>query len=149
MKNHYKNIHDIIDISDDSDVTLDTLRKYQDSIDDADYDAKNWLELILTIYTNQAEDQIKRDTKSAKNALATLSYSELSAALYIFTEISDISTVVIGNVAKEGGFSRSVVGNAISKLTSSGMIEARSLGVKGTHIKVLNKKLIEEISKLS
>ncbi|TGV28048.1 GTP-sensing pleiotropic transcriptional regulator CodY, partial [Mesorhizobium sp. M00.F.Ca.ET.186.01.1.1] len=36
----------------------------------------------------------------------------------------------------------------VRKLGSSGVIESRSLGMKGTFIKVLNEKLLPELEKL-
>ncbi|HBM75829.1 MAG TPA: GTP-sensing pleiotropic transcriptional regulator CodY, partial [Clostridiaceae bacterium] len=40
-----------------------------------------------------------------------------------------------------------VIVNALRKLESAGVIESRSLGMKGTHIKILNDKLLEELKK--
>ena len=108
----------------------------------------NWLSLIIHIYERQLAQASHNDTQAAKAALATLSYSELSSALFILKEITDIKTIVIGHIAKESGFSRAIIGNAISKLASAGILEARSLGVKGMHLKIINKKIIEEIHKL-
>ncbi|MBJ3788582.1 GTP-sensing pleiotropic transcriptional regulator CodY, partial [Bacillus sp. OA1] len=43
---------------------------------------------------------------------------------------------------------RSVIVNALRKLESAGVIESRSLGMKGTYIKVLNDKFLHELAKL-
>jgi transcriptional pleiotropic repressor len=41
-----------------------------------------------------------------------------------------------------------VVVNALRKLEGTGMIETRSLGMKGTHIRIINLLLAEELEKL-
>ncbi|MCL6581371.1 MAG: GTP-sensing pleiotropic transcriptional regulator CodY, partial [Firmicutes bacterium] len=51
-------------------------------------------------------------------------------------------------IADRVGITRSVIVNALRKFESAGVIESRSLGMKGTHIKVLNDYLLEEIRKL-
>jgi transcriptional pleiotropic repressor len=45
------------------------------------------------------------------------------------------------------GITRSVIVNALRKFESAGVIESRSLGMKGTYIKVLNPYLLEQLSK--
>jgi len=37
--------------------------------------------------------------------------------------------------------------NALRKLESAGIIESRSLGMKGTYLKVLNQQFIKELEK--
>ena len=46
------------------------------------------------------------------------------------------------------GITRSVIVNALRKFESAGVIESRSLGMKGTYIKVLNSALLDELGKL-
>ncbi|HTG68743.1 MAG TPA: hypothetical protein VL921_05750 [Candidatus Udaeobacter sp.] len=43
---------------------------------------------------------------------------------------------------------RSVIVNALRKLESAGVIETRSLGMKGTYIKILNQQLLQELEKI-
>ncbi|EFR90969.1 GTP-sensing transcriptional pleiotropic repressor CodY, partial [Listeria innocua FSL S4-378] len=43
---------------------------------------------------------------------------------------------------------RSVIVNALRKLESAGVIDSRSLGMKGTFIRVLNDKFLVELEKL-
>ena len=43
------------------------------------------------------------------------------------------------------GVTRSVIVNALRKLESAGLIESRSLGMKGTYIKVLSSLFVEEL----
>ena len=80
-------------------------------------------------------------------ALEVLSYSELEAVKYIFTEISgNEGFLVASKLAEEYRLTRSVIVNALRKLESAGVIDARSLGMKGTYIKVLNDCLYQELA---
>ena len=45
------------------------------------------------------------------------------------------------------GITRSVIVNALRKLESAGIIESRSLGMKGTYLKVLISDIFEEVKK--
>jgi transcriptional pleiotropic repressor len=51
-------------------------------------------------------------------------------------------------VADRVGVTRSVIVNALRKLESAGIIESRSLGMKGTFIKVLSPLFVEELGVL-
>lgn len=44
-------------------------------------------------------------------------------------------------MAKEVGITRTVIVNALKKVESAGLIQTKSYGVKGTHIKVMNDKI--------
>ncbi len=78
-----------------------------------------------------------------------LSYSELEAIEHIIRELGTESEglLVASKIADQAGITRSVIVNALRKLESAGVIESRSLGMKGTYIKVLNNKLLEEMAK--
>lgn len=84
------------------------------------------------------------DVKSALNALT---YSEIESIIKIIECLNGVDGVLISsNIAKELEISRSVIVNALKKLESASIIETRSLGVKGTYIKIINDKLYDEIS---
>ena len=86
---------------------------------------------------------------TVKIALATLSYSEMRAAISIFKELDgEEGLLVASKVADEAHITRSVIVNALRKFESAGLIESRSLGMKGTFIKVLNRHLLEELEKM-
>ncbi|MCY0903018.1 MAG: hypothetical protein OWU32_12700, partial [Firmicutes bacterium] len=51
-------------------------------------------------------------------------------------------------LADRAGITRSVIVNALRKLESAGVIESRSLGMKGTYIRVLNEKLIPQLDRV-
>lgn len=82
-------------------------------------------------------------------AIGTLSYSELEAVEHIFNELKGTEGLLVASkIADKVGITRSVIVNALRKFESAGVIESRSLGMKGTHIKILNDKLMEELKKL-
>ncbi|MGM0844590.1 MAG: GTP-sensing pleiotropic transcriptional regulator CodY [Bacillota bacterium] len=82
-------------------------------------------------------------------AISSLSYSELEAIEHIFEELDgNEGLLVASKIADRVGITRSVIVNALRKLESAGVIESRSLGMKGTYIKVLNDKFLIELEKL-
>ena len=83
-------------------------------------------------------------------AIGILSYSELEAIEHILKELDGSEGLLVASkVADKAGITRSVIVNALRKFESAGVVESRSLGMKGTHIKILNDKLLEELKKLS
>ncbi len=91
-----------------------------------------------------------REKATVQIALATLSFSELKAADAIISKLDGMEGLLIASkVADENKITRSVIVNALRKFESAGIIESRSLGMKGTYIKVLNKHLLGEIGKQS
>lgn len=82
-------------------------------------------------------------------AISSLSYSELEAIEHIFEELNGKEGLLVASkIADRVGITRSVIVNALRKLESAGVIESRSLGMKGTYIKVLNDKFLFELEKL-
>ena len=81
-------------------------------------------------------------------AINTLSYSELKAVHAIFEALDgEEGRLTASSIADEIGITRSVIVNALRKLESAGIIESRSLGMKGTYLKVLNQQFIKELEK--
>ncbi|MDR2611221.1 MAG: GTP-sensing pleiotropic transcriptional regulator CodY, partial [Clostridiales Family XIII bacterium] len=81
-------------------------------------------------------------------AIGTLSYSEIEAIQQIFSELNGMEGLLVASkIADRSGITRSVIVNALRKLESAGVIESRSLGMKGTHIKILNNKFIDELKR--
>ncbi|MCZ2257037.1 GTP-sensing pleiotropic transcriptional regulator CodY [Sporosarcina sp. G11-34] len=81
-------------------------------------------------------------------AINSLSYSEHEAIEHIFKELDgEEGLLVASKIADRVGITRSVIVNALRKLESAGVIESRSLGMKGTYIKVLNNKFLSELEK--
>lgn len=88
----------------------------------------------------EKEDE-ERNLETVKMAINTLSYSEHEAVKKIFMELEDDEGILIASkIADKSNITRSVIVNALRKLESAGVIESRSLGMKGTHIRITNEK---------
>mgnify|MGYP000019751730 CR=1 FL=1 len=61
----------------------------------------------------------------------------------------DEGLLVASKIADKSGITRSVIVNALRKLESAGVIESRSLGMKGTRIKITNEFLRDEMNNIS
>ena len=97
----------------------------------------------------QAAEETRRTT-TVRIALDALSYSEQAAAKRLFQSLNGPQGLVVtSHIADEMGITRSVIVNALRKLESAGVIETRSLGMKGTFIRVLNPLLPEAFQGLS
>ncbi|WP_425449199.1 GTP-sensing pleiotropic transcriptional regulator CodY [Dethiothermospora halolimnae] len=104
---------------------------------------------ILRAKSDEIEEEARRKAV-VQMAIGTLSYSELEAVEHIFNELEgDEGLLVASKIADRAGITRSVIVNALRKFESAGVIESRSLGMKGTHIKILNKKLKDELKKVT
>ena len=104
----------------------------------------------LQILNERAKDleETSRNRLSVQMAIRALSYSELESMKHIIAEINGYEGVAIASkVADRVGVTRSVIVNALRKLESAGLIESRSLGMKGTYIKVLSPLLFEYLDK--
>lgn len=102
---------------------------------------------ILYQQSRNIEENV-RSTTAVQMAISTLSYSELIAVQAIFKALQgDEGRLTASNIADEIGITRSVIVNALRKLESAGIIESRSLGMKGTYLKVLNHRFKEELNK--
>ncbi|WP_026835621.1 transcriptional regulator [Eubacterium xylanophilum] len=89
-----------------------------------------------------SESRMKQDVDSAVSILSPL---EKKAIMNVLGEVdSGESTIVVSQVAKESGITRTVIINALKKMESAGLLETKSMGVKGTNIKVLNSIIYEE-----
>ncbi|WP_047151642.1 GTP-sensing pleiotropic transcriptional regulator CodY [Aneurinibacillus tyrosinisolvens] len=105
----------------------------------------------MEILRERAEEieQEARSKAVVQMAIGSLSYSELEAVEHIFEELDGREGLLVASkIADRVGITRSVIVNALRKLESAGVIESRSLGMKGTYIKILNEKLLPELEKL-
>lgn len=98
---------------------------------------------------SDAHEEVVRKKAVVQMAISTLSYSEFEAVIHIFEELNGEEGLLIASkIADKAGITRSVIVNALRKFESAGVIETRSLGMKGTYIRVLNEHLLEELSKI-
>jgi transcriptional pleiotropic repressor len=95
---------------------------------------------------NRNIEERSRDRVSVQMAMRALSYSEVESMKHIMAELDGHEGVAIASkVADRVGVTRSVIVNALRKLESAGLIESRSLGMKGTYIKILSPLFVEEL----
>ncbi|MDE1548445.1 GTP-sensing pleiotropic transcriptional regulator CodY [Jeotgalibaca caeni] len=81
-------------------------------------------------------------------ALQSLSFSEMEAVSEIFRTIEELEARInASQIAAKKGITRSVIVNALRKLESARVLESKSLGMKGTYIKVLSPILFDELKK--
>ena len=93
------------------------------------------------------EERIRKEAV-IKIAFTTLSFSEWEAIVGILTELKSNEGILIASkVADRLNITRSVIVNAMRKFQSAGLIETKSLGMKGTYIKIRNEYLLDEIKK--
>lgn len=105
------------------------------------------LEIMRSI--NEENSEEIRKSAIVKSAISTLSFSEQEAIKHIFEELKGNEGILVASkVADRVGITRSVIVNALRKFESAGVIESRSLGMKGTYIKILNDILKSEIDKI-
>ena len=98
---------------------------------------------LLNFQREEDEKNIRRRT-AVTMAVNTLSYSELRAVSAILGELNGNEGQLTASViADRIGITRSVIVNALRKLESAGIIESKSLGMKGTYIKVLKEYFLE------
>lgn len=97
----------------------------------------------------KGKEEESRARALAHLAVDSLSFSELQAAKYLIdaVRLSSDGIVVSSQIADEHGVTRSVIVNSIRKLESAGTLESRSLGMKGTHLRVLNPYVEDEITR--
>lgn len=102
---------------------------------------------IMRIRTERIEEEARKKA-SVQIAVATLSYSEREAIEHIMAELNGKEGLLIASrIADKVGITRSVIVSALRKFESANVIESRSLGMKGTYIRVLNDYLLPELQK--
>jgi len=104
----------------------------------------------MEILRDRAEE---RETEARNKAIVSvavqsLSFSEFEAVEQIFEELDGKEGLLVASkIADRAGITRSVIVNALRKLESAGVIETRSLGMKGTYIRILNPQLLQELDR--
>ncbi len=131
--------------------TLVLVRFNEEFIDDDLILAEYGSTIIAMEILRERTERMEQDARSkavVHVAVESLSYSELEAVEQIFNELDGPDGLLVASkIADRAGITRSVIVNALRKLESAGVIETRSLGMKGTYIKVLNNNLVDEIAK--
>lgn len=104
--------------------------------------------LIVANAIDEEEEDEAVGRRMARSAINSLSYSEIRAMQHIFDELEgDEGVLVASRIADRAGITRSVVVNALRKLASADVIESRSLGMKGTYLRILNQEIRKELDR--
>lgn len=89
-------------------------------------------------------DHQARQTAAVQAVLDALSFSERAAIGHVLEALGGTEGLVVASrVADRAGITRSVIVNALRKLESAGMLESRSLGMKGTYLRIRNDGLLD------
>ncbi|MBC7084339.1 MAG: hypothetical protein QME82_05635 [Bacillota bacterium] len=101
---------------------------------------------VLALKYQREEDERERNRRAARSAIQSLSYSEIIAVRAILDTLDgDQGLLVASRIADNAGMTRSVVVNALRKLSSANLVRTRSLGMKGTFVRLLNPELRTEL----
>lgn len=101
---------------------------------------------VLALKYQREEDERERNRRAARSAIQSLSYSEIIAVRAILDALDGgQGFLVASRIADNAGMTRSVVVNALRKLSSANLVRTRSLGMKGTFVRLLNPELRTEL----
>jgi len=104
--------------------------------------------MVIAHAMDEEEEDEAVGKRMARSAINSLSYSEIRAMQNIFDELEgDEGVLVASRIADQAGITRSVVVNALRKLASADVIESRSLGMKGTYLRILNREILTELNR--
>lgn len=110
------------------------------------YAAVPMISLLLRNVYVQNDVRIKRLIKVARVVIGSLTVTETAALKAVFDIMhEDENVVVISSVANRIGITRSIIVNALKKIESAGIIDSRSLGMKGTKIEIINRYFLNEL----
>ena len=102
--------------------------------------------LVAMHVTEKEEAEAERKRQMVRMGFDTLSYSEMEAIGHVLMSMDRKEGLLVASkIADEAGITRSVIVNALRKLESAGLIATRSLGMKGTFIKVKNEFIFDEL----
>lgn len=102
--------------------------------------------LVVMHVTEKEEAEAERKRQMVRMGFDTLSYSEMEAIGHVLMSMDRKEGLLVASkIADEAGITRSVIVNALRKLESAGLIATRSLGMKGTFIKVKNEFIFDEL----
>lgn len=84
----------------------------------------------------------------AQKIKKVLSYTELQAFKVVYAEMNgENGVVVVSKILGKVKATRSVAVSAFKKLQIAGVVETRSLGMKGTYIEYLDQEILKELAK--
>ncbi len=120
---------------------LEQVREAKGLADEGNLSTRKTQEILGAMLEHlEAEEKARQTAIDArvKTAVDSLSYSELQAMIEVALRTKEDKVhLIAGDVADQMDISRSVIVNALRKLESAGVIEARSMGMKGTYVRFL------------
>lgn len=133
-----------IKLSDDRLGTL-LVGRVQGEINEVDHlvieHAASMIAIEIALEYGKIEVEIEKQIAGANLAMSTLSITEVKALRGVFNHMGEGTMEMIlttSEIADKIGVTRSIVVNGLRKLVSASVIEQRSMGMRGTYIKVLN-----------
>jgi transcriptional pleiotropic repressor len=87
---------------------------------------------------------------NVSDKIRTLTYTELKFVKALFTHWDESNDTIITTtrVAEAAGVSKAIVVSALRKLEIAGFLTTRSLGMKGTYIRVEDREFLEAVKEL-
>ena len=128
------------------------LARFDKDFDDGDLLLSEYAATVLGVQIlHNKTIEIEEDARKrimVQVAFSNLSYSELEAITAILNALDGNEGLLIASkIADEAGITRSVIVNALRKFESAGVLRTQSLGMKGTHVKILNEFVREGLKK--
>ena len=90
---------------------------------------------------------MENDEKTYEKLKKSLTFAESDALDKIISKICRQGIISINSLSKDTGISRPVFNNLLNKLEDTNMAIVNNMGAKGTHIKFINNKLLQERAK--
>ena len=125
------------------------LSKYDENYNEDELIVCEYASAIVLMELMRIEEQKFREKvkfqADVKMAYASLSYSEQEAMEFVLDELGSTEGLIIAStLADKAKITKSVISNSLRKFESAGVIRTRSLGMKGTYIKIINPYLMSE-----
>lgn len=77
-----------------------------------------------------------------------MSYTEIKVAKRLYEELDGKvnGCIVNGKISTKEGISKTLIINAIKLLEVTGILETRSMGMKGTYIRILDQEALQQVA---
>ena len=109
-------------------------------------DCPDWLVGEIGQLVNELENTIHSEYNNTNYQLFknSLTFAEDEALDKIINKIHIEGIISINSLSRETGISRPVFNNLLNKLENAKLITVNNMGAKGTYIKFINQKLLQE-----
>lgn len=100
------------------------------------------LTIMRALYEEDEEEERRRT--SFRSAMESLSGTEQRAIEYLLRELPGTEgSLVTSKIAARYGITRSIIVNALRKLEGAGVLETKSMGMRGTYIRIINDAILK------